>query len=128
MNTTKILVALLVFAALALAGCAASQNAQEGFRSVSPDEAKSMLASEDIFLIDVHVPEQEHIPGTNAFIPYSEIEKYKEKLPNDKSKKILVYCMSGPMGETAAKKLLDMGYKNVYNLKGGIVAWKRAGY
>jgi len=46
-----------------------------------------MLKNKDFFLLDVHIPEQKHIKGTDEFIPYNEIEKYKEKLPKDKKKK-----------------------------------------
>lgn len=89
------------------------------YHNVSADEFKTMQKSKDFFLLDVHVPEQEHIAGTDAVIPYDEISKNLAKLPKDKSKKIVVYCRSGSMSLTASKELTDLGYKNVYNLLGG---------
>lgn len=87
-----------------------------------------MLKNKDFFLLDVHIPEQKHIRGTDEFIPYNEIEKYKEKLPKDKKEKIVVYCRSGRMSEIAAQELVKMGYENVYNLKGGTIEWEKKGY
>jgi rhodanese-related sulfurtransferase len=63
-----------------------SGKAQE-FKNISSEELLEMLKNKDFFLLDVHIPEQKHIKGTDEFIPYNEIEKYKEKLPKDKKKK-----------------------------------------
>jgi cytochrome c oxidase subunit 2 len=97
-------------------------------RNISAQELKRMLNSkEDFILIDVHIPEQRHIQGTDEFIPFNAIEENKDKLPQ-KDKKIVVYCRSGPMGTQATQELVQMGYTNVYNLYGGIVDWKNAGF
>lgn len=47
-----------------------------------------------------------------------------EKLPEDKSTAIVVYCSLGIRSEKVAKKIKDAGYTNVYNLYGGIFEWK----
>ncbi|AIY91100.1 rhodanese-like domain-containing protein [Geoglobus acetivorans] len=101
---------------------------EKEYHSVSPEEFHRMMQNEDVFVIDVHVPEQKHIPGTDAWIPYNRIESSEDLLPKDKSTKILVYCRSGFMSKIAASKLTEMGYKNVYELDGGVNAWKQAGY
>ncbi len=100
----------------------------EGFKNISSDELHDMLENKDFFLVDVHIPEQQHIKGTDAFIPYNEIQKYKEKLPKDKKVKIVVYCRSGRMSAIAAKELVEMGYEDVYNLEDGIAEWEKKGY
>ncbi|TKS56421.1 rhodanese-like domain-containing protein [Mesohalobacter halotolerans] len=38
---------------------------------------------------------------------------------------VLLYCRSGQRSMTAARKLEKMGYKDIYNLKGGMIAWSR---
>lgn len=91
---------------------------------VSPLEAKKLIAGEDVFLLDVHTPEQTHIPGTDAFIPFDQIKDSQSKLPQDKEKPILVYCRSGNMSKTASEELIKLGYQNVYDLEGGIVAFR----
>lgn len=49
-------------------------------------------------------------------------EKYKNQ--NDT---IIVYCSIGVRSEKIGEKLLKLGYKNVYNLYGGIFEWKNQG-
>jgi rhodanese-related sulfurtransferase len=46
------------------------------------------------------------------------------QLPKDESTKIVVYCSLGIRSETIAHKLIQEGYKNVFNLYGGIFKWK----
>jgi len=45
----------------------------------------------------------------------------------DKNRPVLVYCASGVRSASAAKWLLDKGFKDVQNLKGGLTAWKLEG-
>lgn len=52
-------------------------------------------------------------------------EQFAERIKYlDKSKPLLVYCASGVRSASAAKWLLDNGFKDVQNLKGGFTAWK----
>ena len=97
-------------------------------RDIAPADLATVLDNQDIVLIDTHIPEQERIPGTDAFIPYNEIEQSLAKLPKDKNAPIVVYCRSGNMSTQATKIMMDMGYTNVYNLAGGTKAWAAAGY
>jgi rhodanese-related sulfurtransferase len=66
-----------------------------------------MLTKKDFFLVDTHIPEQEHINKTDTFIPYNEIEKNLTKLPKDKNEKIVLYCRSGSMSRAAAYILAE---------------------
>ncbi len=95
----------------------------EPFQMLQPNELKEMLTNKDFFLLDVHVPEQEHIPGTDAFIDYREITDHLDQLPDDKDAKIVVYCRSGSMSREAVNDLAALGYTNLYDLEGGIQAF-----
>lgn len=95
---------------------------------VTATELNRIMQNEDIFLVDVHTPEQRHIKGTDLFIPYNDVENYKNKLPNDKNTAIYLYCEGGPMGNAAARSLYDLGYRNLINLEGGAKAWRAAGF
>ena len=46
----------------------------------------------------------------------------------DKNEKIVVYCSIGIRSEKIAKKLKKAGYRNVYNLYGGVFQWKNNGF
>jgi phage shock protein E len=66
--------------------------------------------------------EQGHIPGS-VHVQLSEIGDKVKKLKKDKE--LVVYCQNGSRSVWAIKRLMGMGYKNLYNLKGGYNAWKR---
>ncbi len=106
-------------------GCGFQQP--DYLKMISATELNQIMQNEDILLIDVHTPEQQHIKGTDLFIPYNEIEKYLDKLPKDKNTAIYLYCEGGPMGNAAAKSLHELGYTNLLNLDGGAKAWRKAG-
>ena len=97
-------------------------------KAITATELSRIMQNEDIFLVDVHTPEQRHIKGTDLFIPYNDIQKYKDKLPKDKNTAIYLYCEGGPMGNAAARSLYELGYRNLTNLEGGTKAWRKVGF
>ena len=112
--------------ALIVTGC--SFQKPDYLKMISPAELNTLLQGQDIFLVDVHTPKQQHIKGTDLFIPYNKVEQHIDKLPSDKNAAIYLYCAGGPMGNAAARTLHDLGYRNVSNLEGGAHAWGKAGY
>lgn len=123
---SKIKLYPLIAAIFLLAACALPKP--DYVKMISPADLNRILQNQDIFLVDVHTPEQRHIRGTDLFIPYNEVEKYADKLPKDKNTAIYVYCRSGPMGNAAAKSLYGLGYRNLTNLEGGAEAWQKEGF
>ncbi len=97
------------------------------FTRVSPERLKTMLKGDNLTLINTHVPFQGNIPGTDLSIPYNEIGQNTKLLPSDKDARIVLYCLGGPMSYSAATTLVKLGYTNVSDLKGGMVAWREAG-
>lgn len=97
------------------------------YTNVTPDDLSTML-DDDVPLVNVHVPYEGEIEGTDLFIPYTEIEQQLASLPGDRSARIVLYCMTGSMSDTAARVLVRLGYTDVWNLDGGMVAWRDAGY
>ena len=79
---------------------------------------KNSLVSEGAVLIDVRSSlefEEGHLK--NAInIDVEAIKNHIEKEVPDKNTKIILYCRSGNRSNTAANYLIDMGYKNVYDL------------
>lgn len=45
-----------------------------------------------------------------------------------RTKDVIVYCSNGGRSATASQTLVDNGFSSVYNMLGGITAWKSAGY
>jgi rhodanese-related sulfurtransferase len=111
---------------LFISGCQYKQP--DYLQMLSPAELHKAMENEDIFLVDVHTPQQKHIKGTDAFIPYNEVDKNVAKLPQDKNTPIYLYCEGGPMGNAAAKTLHELGYQHLLNLDGGTNAWQKAGF
>lgn len=66
-----------------------------------------------------------HIPNT-ALIPLRMMRNQGPGLPSDRP--IVLVCRSGRRSTLAAIILKDLGYTNVYNMKGGMLAWEAAGY
>jgi len=101
-------------------------NDENEVKLINALEFDKLAKDEKTFVVDVHIPEQEHIPGTDAFIPYNEITNYSDRLPQDKNTPVLVYCRSGSMSREASLELQKMGYKTIYDLAGGINAYREA--
>src|SRR5512141_1723015 len=66
-------------------------------RLVAADELATALGQKDFVLVNVHVPYQGEIDGTDLFIPYDQIGSSLARLPQDKGAKIALYCRSGNM-------------------------------
>jgi rhodanese-related sulfurtransferase len=93
-----------------------------GIKQLSPrelDQKKGMM------ILDVRTGkeyERGHIPGA-VHVPLSDVGARIKKVK--KEKELVVYDQTGIRSIWAIKRLMGMGYKNLYNLKGGFNAWKR---
>ena len=84
---------------------------------------RKMDAKEDFFLLDVREPNEYQIgkiPGS-TLIPLGEVPRRYQEIPRDKE--IIVHCKMGGRSAKAAAFLREQGFKNVKNLKGGILDW-----
>lgn len=95
--------------------------------NVTADQLAGMLTHKDFTLVNVKTPYMGEIDGTDLYIPYDQLSARASQLPADKGARILVYCRSGVESAQAAQTLLDLGYKNVWNLDGGMNAWTASG-
>ncbi len=102
-------------------------NSEIDYMMINTSELQEIQNSKEITMINVHIPWEGNIPGTDMELPYDEIEKYADALPQDKNEKIIIYCRSDSMGHQAAATLIEMGYTDVSNLEGGYIAWKNTG-
>jgi len=128
MNQKNIIITTLIVAGLGLVWFMSNPSAQNNsmIKLISPSEFAERVREKNAFVVDVHTPEQTHIPGTDAVIPFDRIQANKDKLPTDKSVPIFVYCRSGSMSATAAGEIAALGFTNVYDLAGGTNAYKES--
>lgn len=93
---------------------------------------KALNGGEPLTFIDVRQKSERPIMGLitkgDVHIPrgFLEIKTYSKV--EDRDTPIVVYCGKGIRSAFAANTLKDMGYTNVKNLKGGVKAWKEAGF
>lgn len=115
--------------ALMMVSCTNGQNKTKGgaiAENVNVEEFAKHIDGAQV--LDVRTPEEWNegiIAGaTMANIYDSDFEAKLAKL--DKAKPVAVYCKSGGRSGQAMAKMSELGFKEVYNLKGGIGAWNGA--
>jgi rhodanese-related sulfurtransferase len=134
----KTLVVLVLLPVLLFACQAGSQEAAgsgvgksaDGYYTVNVTQLGDMLAAKDFVFVNVHIPFEGDIAGTDLSIPYDQItrDEYLSQLPAERDAKIVLYCRSGRMSAIAAKEMVALGYTNIWDVEGGMVAWEAAGF
>ena len=100
-----------------------------GYGEVDPATAVGLINHENAVVIDVREHQEwaeGHVPGARH-IPLGDLSKYLRELEKHKGHHVICLCRSGMRSARAAALLKKAGYDNVYNLKGGIGAWRGAG-
>ncbi|MBK5964121.1 sulfurtransferase [Thiocystis minor] len=89
---------------------------------------KRLTDGEDVLLVDIRTPAeiaQGAIP--DAFLmPMHLIPLRMSELPKDRE--VVLYCRSGARSYQACAYLMQQGYSQVWNLRGGIISWARHGF
>ena len=137
MKSAPTVVALLLIPiAVAASQTALAQPAARGprvsvpggsYTNIAPATLREILVKKDFFLLNVHVPYEGEIEGTDANVPYDRVEQQSGQLPSDRSAPLVVYCRSGRMSTMAVETLVRLGYTSVRHLEGGFIEWERAG-
>lgn len=113
---------------LSLAACGWGGGEEASYTDITVDELREMMAGDDFAFVNVHIPFEGDIPGTDASIQFDEIAEHLDVLPQDRDAEIVLYCRSGRMSAEAAGTLASLGYTKVFNLQGGFRAWEAEGY
>lgn len=137
--------AAVAVAGLALAGCTSagtstpdSTPTHDHAAAESPSAAPAAqvrqldptafeVAEPGRLLINVHIPDEGSLPGTDLALPYNEIDGRTADLPADRSTPLAIYCMSGNMSAIAGRELAALGYTDIVELNGGMQAWQASG-
>ena len=98
----------------------------EAFRVMNVSEYRSAISSGDVQLVDVRTP-HEYRSGNIANsinIDFFQPTVFAEKFSRlDKDKPVYIYCRTGARSQKAAAKLLEMGFSEVIDLRGGYMQW-----
>ena len=117
-----LLIALLLF--ISFKFLTTKEEPTSSYNKITVDKAKEMMEKEDVIIIDVRTEDEyntSHIKNA-VLIPNETIGNEKLKEVSNLNQKIIVYCRSGARSKKAAMKLINIGYKNVYDM-GGIMNW-----
>ena len=95
-----------------------------------PEDFKSSIEKKNAVILDVRTPEEfeeAHVVGA-INIDYKN-ESFRNDVGKlDKGKKYYIYCRSGKRSANSRKIMNELGIKKVYDLNGGIIAWKKQEY
>ncbi|MDQ6982226.1 MAG: rhodanese-like domain-containing protein [Mariprofundus sp.] len=133
MKRFLLVVAIIIAMPLVGAACGSGEQTADGYENVRVAHAYEHWQQGDqskspFILLDVRTPEEYaegHIKGA-TLIPVQVLAERINAVPHDKQ--VYIYCHSGTRSARASKLLAGHGYTNIENIKGGIVAWKQAGY
>lgn len=96
------------------------------YQDIDANEAVALMYEKNLILLDVREKKERnagHI-ANDVHIPMGQVKNKFSALDN--TKKVLVYCRSGSRSGHIAGLLTRNAFAQVYNLKGGINAWKKA--
>ena len=99
-----------------------------GKGSVEPLQATAMINHQEAVVVDVR-PAADFAKGhiINAInIPMNGFKNQIATLTKHKDKPIIVNCRSGAQSSMACSQLRKEGFEQVFNLRGGIMAWEAA--
>lgn len=98
-------------------------------KQLETNEFEELLLKEGVQIVDVRTPDefaQGYIKNAKL-IDFNTPEFENQISELDKNKAVAVYCHSGARSNQAFEIMKTMGFREVYELKGGIVAWQQSG-
>lgn len=130
----RLLAAVLAFVAFGTA-CGSEDSAvataDSGVRVVTPQEGADLLADpkSNRVVLDVRTSEEfaeGHVEGA-VMIDFYQPDFAEQIAGLDRDGSYLLYCRSGNRSEQARTLMADLGFSDVADVEGGIVAWTEAG-
>ena len=105
----------------------AKESEMDAIPEMTATELKERLdGGQPLTLVDVRKPFEREIADLPEVgqhrIPVDQIEERAQELDSEAT--LVFYCRSGARSERAARALRERGYEQVYNLQGGVLAWR----
>ncbi|HEY3327900.1 MAG TPA: rhodanese-like domain-containing protein [Novimethylophilus sp.] len=99
-----------------------------GYKEIDPSELQAMLAQGQILLVDVRNGDEvaRGMIGGARHIPLPMLPAMQNELADDLA--VVFYCHSGIRSAHACAFIANQGRDNLFNLRGGVMAWGNAGY
>jgi len=120
----------LLFLFWVMLGISCNQQHAGAQSSLAPNEFEAkMQGSTDGQILDVRTPEEfkeGHLKGA-VNINFYDDDFAQQAAKLDKNKPVFVYCAMGGRSASAAGQMAKSGFTSIFDLKGGITAWKKAG-
>lgn len=103
-----------------------AENVLSGHADTVTWEEAEKMRTNGAYILDVRSEEEYELGSMEGshLIPHTELRNRLAEIPKDKD--IVVYCAIGLRGYLAQRVLLQHGYKNVYNLTGGLKSYEVA--
>jgi rhodanese-related sulfurtransferase len=101
----------------------------QGYQNVEPADATQLINHKDAVVVDVR-ESNELADGRildSVHVPLGQLKDSLNKLEKHKGRPVITVCRTGSRSGTASAALVKNGFEEVYNLKGGIMAWQGAG-
>ena len=114
---------LLSLTLLLIIGCS---KQDDRVKTLEQTELSAKLNEENVVLIDVRTPAEVsdgYIPEADLFIDINAADFEQRISELDTAKSYVVYCRSGGRSGRAASQMVTKGFSQVFNLKGGILAY-----
>lgn len=93
---------------------------------LSPEAFNAKISKQNVQLVDVRTPQEynmQHLKNAININFYSgNFDNEFDKL--NKLKPLFIYCRSGKRSRQASYKLFGLGFKEIYDLQGGLLNWK----
>ena len=98
---------------------------KDGIPTISP---RDVLEFKDAILVDVRLPDEYvgelgHIEGTKLVTLGPELEHFMKSA--NKESHIIFICRSGARSARASAAALELGFRNIYNMEGGMIEWNK---
>lgn len=134
----------LVASLLVLSGCGSPAGGADGTATAGPQSVSDRPAAGSTselvdpvsfaaataepgrVTINVHVPFEGTIEGTDLMLAYDRMREDAGRLPPARTTPLAIYCRSGRMSALAASDLAGLGYTDIIELAGGMNAWAAA--
>ena len=100
------------------------------YRSIPPQETKNlMIKTSDLIIIDIRTEKEFLYEGRldgAILIDYEKPRIFKREIKKlDKKTTYLIYCATGYISKDACLEMAELGFENIYEMKGGLKSWQQ---